>query len=173
MDDLSTRYQSLRSTLETNGFIDLPPHLLWRLTVLVAGNPVRFAEVHSAAASPRSSSGTALLFTDKRVIRAAWGDSSTEPNPAQAATFTVEMTTWPRSLLQEVQLLPDAEDWRNSDGGWSHVNLKEDLPEDLSVTLHYKGREPLTLPMHSPRTSAFIRGEVLDFLPSLIADLST
>jgi hypothetical protein len=172
-DALEEQYRTLRSTLER--FIPLsglPPHLIWRISALIGGGTVTYVDSDIETTSPRVASGRVFLLTEDRVVFATITDAPVNPNPRDSATFTVHLMTWARTSLQRLELIPDKEGWRNSDGGWSHLNMKDGRPEDLSVTLHYRSQQPITLPMAPPHSSSTRLLALWGALPMLLDDVA-
>lgn len=172
MDELRASYKAVRSQLEPLGLPwDLPPHLIWRLVAAVADEQVVHAEADLQSTDPRTYSGRVLLFTASRVILATMTDGPQQPQPHQAATFSVQLATWRRAHLTAVEFNPDSTSWANSDAGWSVLGQELDYPHDFALTLVYEGREALTLPLYGATNRSRAAATLYAFLPALLADL--
>src|SRR4051812_17001472 len=148
-----------------------PPHVVWRLAVLTGEQSIQYVDVRHERSSPGTATGKLVLFTDRRVLRVAMQDAPLSPHPSRPATFSITVDVWPRSSLTALQLEPDAQEGRNSDGGWTDLNIVDRPAGDLSVTLTYADGV-LTLPLASPRALDSERvAELLGFLPLLLDDL--
>jgi hypothetical protein len=172
MDELRAAYRAVRSRLEPLRLPwDLPPHLIWRLVAAVGDEEVVHADADLQSTEPRTYSGGVLLFTASRVVLATMTDGPQQPQPHQAATFSVQLATWRRTRLTAVEFNPDSTGWSNSDAGWSVLGNDLDYPPDFALTLVYEGREPLTLPLYGGTNRGRASSTLYAFLPALLADL--
>jgi hypothetical protein len=59
--------------------------------------------------------------------------------------------------------------------GWSGLANTESSgwPADLAVTLHYNGREAITLPLRTEHYQGIRKAMLYEFLPALLRDVST
>lgn len=77
----------------------LPTHLIFRLSALVAGEPVNYGSVRFVLQGREPlASGEAVLFTGSRVIYAEFTASPTHGEPERGKS-TITCGTWSRSSL--------------------------------------------------------------------------
>jgi hypothetical protein len=175
MADLLEIYKTVRDKLgELGSPWDIPPHQVWRLAAAVGEEAVQHVDSDVAQVAHRTYAGTVLLFTDTRIVRASMANGPGQPQPHDARTYSVTLSTWRRADLQTLDFLPDQEQWRNSDMEWSGLATGEanGIPGDLEVTLHYARREPMTLPLRADYRQGSRRAMLFGFLPALLQDLS-
>lgn len=170
--DLAETFKSIRAELGKLGIPwNFPPHLVWRLSAAVGDEDLQHVESDLAQTSHRIFSGTVMLFTETRVIRAVMTDGPDEPREQQAPTYSVQLATWSRATLRTLEFQPDKSSWRNSDNDWSGLNLTG-APAGFSVTLHYDGRDAVTLPLLGEYRQSERSAALFDFLPELLRDVS-
>ena len=174
MTELGTKYKTVRQALGAlQAPWDFPPHLIWRLAAMLGNEELQYVDAKIEDVAPRLCSAEVIVFTPARVVYARMQDGPTEPDPRSAATFSVTATTWSRASLITVELAPDPPAGRNSDAGWSGVNLREsEQPVDPAVTLTYADRKPVTLPLGSGHSVSSLRSSnIFSLLPSLLHDV--
>jgi hypothetical protein len=156
-------------------------HIGRRLTVVLAGEGIEYAEVVKTTADRLATRDRLtfemVMFTTTRVVRVEATDSPYVPSVSlELSGSTVSVTSWPRRDLDRLEItpFPPGGDCLNDDQSWgSEAADVGDLPPDCVVTLGYLASvELLHLPLNTkaPRSE---RDDLIAFLPSLARDMAS
>lgn len=163
-EQLRERANAVMEALGVTGR-DFPITALRRLITLVNGEPIVYADAEYEPDQPRRVTGTAVIFTASRVIRADLRTSPLEEEPNQDAS-TVSVHVWSRHLLSALDLDEGAD---NSDWAW-HQEWTSGWPHGARVQLTYSDGTWLRLPLGTGGRDA---SQMSALLPGLLEDLSS
>lgn len=115
-DENRERGTTLMKALGTDGR-NCPMHVLWRVSALVSGEDIAYAEAHlERDAARQTTSGSVVVLTATRVIFAVIGRTGLHNEPNENAS-TVAVHCWGRRALTSIEMHESNE---NSDWSWHH-----------------------------------------------------
>ncbi len=164
-DERRERGTTLLKALGTDGR-SCPMHVVWRVSVLVGGEDIAYAEAHlERDAAHQTTSGTVVVLTATRAIFAVIGRSDLHNEPNENAS-TVAVHCWGRRALTSIGMDESNE---NSDWSWHHEWSDVWPHQGARAQLVYSDGATLTLPLDPGAGSA---AHMSRLLPGLVEDLA-
>lgn len=155
-------FQDTADGLRLRDSRDVTVHALRRLTALINGEPIVYAE-HALAGGPAHLSGTIVVLTERRVIFAELTNAPVRQSDPEAGG-TVKVRAWARRTLIELEAPASG----NSDWAWSE-DWDEPWPNRRTqMVLRYAGGTDLTLPLNADTA---LRSDLPRLLPLLLGVL--
>jgi hypothetical protein len=150
-----------------NAPVSAPLHVVRKLELLLGADEPIFIDARGSL-DDSTTSGAAVIFTERRVIAGTWDDS---PRGATDKTaYTSDAGTWSRSALLGVDIESNADEDTNPDKAWSQ-DYGELWPYDAYVKFTYKGAPTIALPL-SDQPSKVVREGLRGLVHALVAGLA-
>ena len=143
---------------------DMPEHALRRAGALVGNDEILHIDEHLTR-EQQLVSGRLVIFTRDRVIVVDLDQAPDFDRPDETRT-TVQATTFPRHDLDSI----DIAESRRRDLAWVR-EYGTSWGRDRQLALHYRGRDPLTLPLNPDGAEPY-RQSFAKLVPELLRDLA-
>ena len=124
----------------------VPMHLVHRVLVLLPDENVIYVDADLHETDDLGRSGGIVVVSLSRLVLATLNDAKTPDRFNPGATSSVDVSVWSRSELVSASITAGSDPGHNADSAWQQ-EPNEQWPGRGRVTLHYRDREPLTLPL--------------------------